>query len=214
MAKISRWLPLTALAGLAIGGGLWLGLAGPSEEPAALPATADAPRPGGADARSADNLTDEVKHSALSQAPEVQDYQARLKFAGDYQLFIKSAAELSETERHQRAAVLAKEIDRREAGGELALSEALLMQVGLAQAEGGDEAAQKARADALLARYQALSAAREAQSKAPDARFSRYKSEEKRIVDEVMALDSIPDGLSRDQYLRQRLQEAREQSYQ
>ena len=30
MAKISRWLPLTALAGLAIGGGLWLGLAGPS----------------------------------------------------------------------------------------------------------------------------------------------------------------------------------------
>ena len=43
MAKISRWLPLTALAGLAIGGGLWLGLAGPSEKPAALPATADAP---------------------------------------------------------------------------------------------------------------------------------------------------------------------------
>ena len=29
-----------------------------------------------------------------------------------------------------------------------------------------------------------------------------------------MALDSIPDGLSRDQYLRQRLQEAREQAYQ
>ena len=48
--------------------------------------------------------------------------------------------------------------------------------------------------------------------KVPDARFSRYKSEEKRIVDEVMALDSIPDGLSRDQYLRQRLQEAREQA--
>lgn len=87
------------------------------------------------------------------------------------------------------------------------------MQVGLVQAEGGDEAAQKARADALLARYQALSAEREAQAKAPDARFSRYKSEEKRIVDEVMALDSIPDGLSRDQYLRQRLQEAREQAY-
>ncbi len=46
MAKISRWLPLTALAGVAIGGGLWLGLAGPSEKPAALPATADAPLPG------------------------------------------------------------------------------------------------------------------------------------------------------------------------
>lgn len=214
MAKISRWLPLTALAGLAIGGGLWLGLAGPSEEPAALPATADAPRPGGTDAQIAGSLADDIKRAALLQRPEVLDYQARLTFAGDYQIFIKSAAELSEEERRKRAAALAEEIDRREAAGELALSEALLMQVGLVQAEGGDEAAQKARADALLARYQALSAEREAQAKAPDARFSRYKSEEKRIVDEVMALDSIPDGLSRDQYLRQRLQEAREQAYQ
>lgn len=214
MAKISRWLPLTALAGLAIGGGLWLGLAGPSEEPAALPATADAPLPEGTDAQIAGSLADDIKRAELLQRPEVLDYQARLTFAGDYQIFIKSAAELSEEERRKRAAALAKEIDRREAAGELALSEALLMQVGLVQAEGGDEAAQKARADALLARYQALSAAREAQAKAPDARFSRYKSEEKRIVDEVMALDSIPDGLSRDQYLRQRLQEAREQAYQ
>lgn len=214
MAKISRWLPLTALAGLAIGGGLWLGLAGPSEEPAALTTTADAPLPGGTDAQIAGSLADDIKRAELLQRPEVLDYQARLTFAGDYQIFIKSAAELSEEERRKRAAALAKEIDRREAAGELALSEALLMQVGLVQAEGGDEAAQKARADALLARYQALSAAREAQAKAPDARFSRYKSEEKRIVDEVMALDSIPDGLSRDQYLRQRLQEAREQAYQ
>ena len=214
MAKISGWLPLTALAGLAISGGLWLGLAGPSEKPAALPATADAPLPGGTDAQIAGSLADDIKRAALLQRPEVLDYQARLTFVGDYQIFIKSAAELSEEERRKRAAALAKEIDRREAAGELALSEALLMQVGLVQAEGGDEAAQKARADALLARYQALSAAREAQAKAPDARFSRYKSEEKRIVDEVMALDSIPDGLSRDQYLRQRLQEAREQAYQ
>ena len=50
-------------------------------------------------------------------------------------------------------------------------------------------------------------------AKAPDARFSQYKSEEKRIVDEVLTLQTIPDGLSRDQYLRQRLQEAREQAY-
>ena len=171
-------------------------------------------RGGTTDAQIAGSLADDIKRAELLQRPEVLDYQARLTFAGDYQIFIKSAAELSEEERRKRAAALAKEIDRREAAGELALSEALLMQVGLVQAEGGDEAAQKARADALLARYQALSAAREAQAKAPDARFSRYKSEEKRIVDEVMALDSIPDGLSRDQYLRQRLQEAREQAYQ
>src|SRR5690606_10349561 len=152
--------------------------------------------------------------AALLGDTAVQGYQARLRFAADYRGFIAGASELDEAERRRRAAALAREIDRREAAGELALSEALLLQIGLAQAEGGDEAAQKARADALVARYQALSRSREEKARAPDARFSQYKSEEKRIVEEVMALDSIPDGLSRDQYLRQRLQEAREQAYQ
>ena len=70
MAKISRWLPLTALAGVAIGGGLWLGLAGPSEKPAALPATADAPLPGGTtDAQIAGSLADDIKRAALLQRP-------------------------------------------------------------------------------------------------------------------------------------------------
>ena len=96
MAKISRWLPLYRLAGLAIGGGLWLGLAGPSEKPAALPATADAPLPGHTDAQIAGSPADDIKRAELLQRPEVLDYQARLTFAGDYQIFIKSAAELSE----------------------------------------------------------------------------------------------------------------------
>ena len=140
--------------------GLWLGLAGPSEEPAALPATADAPLPGGTDAQIAGSLADDIKRAELLQRPEVLDYQARLTFAGDYQIFIKSAAELSEEERRQRAAALAEEIDRREAAGELALSEALLMQVGLVQAEGGDEAAQKVL-EPILTRLCALYLAKE-----------------------------------------------------
>jgi hypothetical protein len=64
-------------------------------------------------------------------------------------------------------------------------------------------------------RYQALSAEREARlAQRRDPNFERYKAEERRIVEDVLALQDIPDGLSRDQYLRQRLQEARERSYQ
>ena len=38
-----------------------------------------------------------------------------------------------------------------------------------------------------------------------------YKAREREIVDEVMAMTTIPDGLTRDEYLRRRLQSAREQ---
>lgn len=214
MTKITRWLSLTALVGLAIVGGLWLGLTGSEDAPAPHAPAADPPLPGGIHSPNAGALATDVEHRELLRAPAVQSYQARLTFVGDYQSFIAGAANLSEEERHQRAAALAEEIDRREAAGELALSEALLLQVGLAQAEGGDEEAQKARANALMSRYQALSAERAKRGKTVDARFAQYKSDEKRIVEEVMTMDSIPDGLSRDQYLRQRLQQAREQAYQ
>jgi hypothetical protein len=213
MAKITSRLLAAGLASLAVGGGLWLGLAGSEPATDTSPTAVAAPNPASGGSADAPSL-DPSAQRALLNAPAVQDYQARLQFGADYQSFIKSAADLDEAQRRQRAAALAKEIDRREAAGELALSEALLLQVGLAQAEGGDEEAQKARADALVARYQALSQEREARNKTPDARFTQYKSDEKRIVDEVLSMDSIPDGLSRDQYLRQRLQEAREQAYQ
>jgi hypothetical protein len=213
MASNKTRLLVSGLATLAVGGGLWLGLAGSGAEHAAPGAPAVASAADTAGDRAGGTPLDKHAQQALLGDPAVRGYQARLRFAADYQDFIQGAAGLAEAERRSRAAALAREIDRREAAGELALSEALLLQVGLAQAEGGDEEAQKARADALVARYQALSAAREAK-RAPDARFTRYKADEKRIVEEVMALDSIPDGLSRDQYLRQRLQEAREQAYQ
>ena len=210
MAK--QQLLILGLAGLAIAGGLWLGL--PDAEQAPLAPTSPAqPTPSAAppapDAGSATS-----PRQALLASPEVRAYQARQQFAADYQAFIQGAQALSAAERRRQAEALAKEVERREAADELALSEALLLQLGLAQAEGGDEQTQKARADQLVARYQALSQRREAQQQAPDARFEQYKRDEQRIVDEVLQMDSIPDGLSRDEYLRQRLQEAREQAYQ
>lgn len=203
-------LLLAGLAFLGAAAGLWLGLpaadSGPAVQAPAAPAPAADP--------GVDTPPTRAAAQALADDPAVRSFQARLQFAADYRAFLQGAASLAEHERQRQAEALAREIDRREAARELALSEALLLQLGLVQALGGDEDSQKARADALVARYQALGKAREAGAEAPDARFSQYKSEEKRIVEEVMALQTIPDGLSRDQYLRQRLQEAREQAYQ
>ncbi|QKE65223.1 hypothetical protein HNE05_18295 [Aquipseudomonas campi] len=216
MANITSRLTLAGLAILIVTGAVWLGFASTDRNTAAVSAASPAgapatvPAPGEASGAAVDPRAAQ----ALLNTPAVQTYQARLQFMADYRRFMQEAAALSAEQRRRQAEALARQIDQREAAAELALSEALLLQLGLAQVQGGDEETQKAHAEQLLARYQMLSQAREARAKVPDARFSQYKSEEKRIVDEVLALDSIPDGLSRDQYLRQRLQEAREQAYQ
>ena len=151
----------------------------------------------------------------LLAAPQVRQQQQRLAFHNSYRDFIERAAELDAAARAAEVRDLEQGIETLEQQGELALSEALLLQLALIKADTQDEAAQKARGEALIRRYQALSAEREAaQAQRPDPQFERYKAEERRIVEEVMALQNVPDGLSRDQYLRQRLQEARERSYQ
>jgi hypothetical protein len=48
---------------------------------------------------------------------------------------------------------------------------------------------------------------------ASDPRFQDYKARERAIVAEVMGLGEIPGGLTRDEYLRQRLQQARVSAY-
>lgn len=215
MADITSRLTLAGLLTLTAGGAVWLALASTDSDTAAISAAtltgapATVPAPGEASG----TVLDPRAAQALLNTPAVQTYQARLQFMADYRRFMQEAAALSAEQRRRQAEALARQIDQREAAAELALSEALLLQLGLAQVQGGDEQTQKAQAEQLLARYQMLSQQRAAQGKAADARFSRYKAEEAQIVSEVTAMSSIPDGLSRDQYLRQRLQEAREQAY-
>jgi len=150
----------------------------------------------------------------LLARPEVRQQEQRLEFHQRYKDFIEHTKQLDAEKREAQAQELSEGVDAMEHRGELALSEALLLQIALIKAASDDESEQKRRADALIKRYQAISAEREAklaQRSNPD--FERYKAEEKRIVEEVLALQNIPDGLTRDQYLRQRLQEARERSY-
>lgn len=144
----------------------------------------------------------------------VDAYSKRLAFDSEYRGFFDKASQLPEAEREAEAERLRKGLEEREARGELAASESLMLQIALIQATESDPEEQKSRADALLRRYQEASEAREkARAQQPSPQFKRYKQDEKRIVEEVMALEAIPDGLSRNEYLRQRLQEAREQAY-
>lgn len=150
----------------------------------------------------------------LLARPEIQQQEQRLAFHQRYRDFIEHAQQLDAEKREAQARELSQGLDAMEQRGELALSEALLLQIALIKAVSENETEQKTRAETLIKRYQAISAEREARlTQQPVPNFERYKAEEKRIVEQVLALQSIPDGLTRDQYLRQRLQEARERSY-
>ena len=155
----------------------------------------------------------EAQLHELLQNPAVKNQEQRLAFHQAYRSFVSGAAELSPAQRESHAQALREQIETYEQRSELAMSESLLLQLGLIQLTTGDEQAQKDQAAALVARYKAISAEREAKAATPSAEFRRYKAEEKRIVEEVLSMDSFPDGLSRDEYLRQRLQQAREQHY-
>lgn len=176
---------------------------------ASAPASARAEQPGEQPPK-AETETKPAVDPALVDA-----YSKRLAFDSEYRGFFGKAPQLPEAEREAEAERLRKGLEEREARGELAASESLMLQIALIQATESDPEEQKSRADALLRRYQEASEAREkVLAQQPSPQFKRYKQDEKRIVEEVMALEAIPDGLSRNEYLRQRLQEAREQAYQ
>lgn len=187
----------------------------PSTESTEPPTTLEAPIPQAADSDEPDQMAANSEQQQLLNSPQARDLERRLAFQNQYRSLVQQAGQPEHAARQSEAERLSKRIDTLEAQGELALSEALLMQLGLIRATESDEATQKMKAQRLIERYQQISADREARLAAqPDPNFERYKAEEKRIVEEVLALQSIPDGLSRDEYLRQRLQEARERSFQ
>lgn len=47
----------------------------------------------------------------------------------------------------------------------------------------------------------------------PDSRHLTYKEQERKVVQEVLSMSHYPDGLSRDDYLRKRLDEVRSEIY-
>ncbi|MGO1003148.1 hypothetical protein [Lysobacter sp. CA196] len=152
----------------------------------------------------------------LLATPQARDYRQRQQFQRDAQRFFRDARNLGPVARSQRAQVLERKIDVYENAGELSAGETMLLRVGLIQATVADPAEQAAQVEALAQRYRADATRRNAQWQAQqqrDPRFRDYKQHERDVVAEVLAMQRIPGGLSRDEYLRQRLQAERERAY-
>lgn len=190
----------------ALGGGSWWAARKPAEVPAAaMTATASlaSPRAGAAATPPADS-------------PQARAWSERQAFEAQARRFFKEAASLGPVQRSEQARALTASIDRYEGSGGLSAGEALLLRSGLIKATIADPAQQAERLADLIESYRGRSdqrlAAYEAQH-ASDPRFQDYKARERAIVAEVMALGEIPGGLTRDEYLRQRLQQARVSAY-
>lgn len=154
--------------------------------------------------------------AAANASPQAQAYRQRQIFEQRVREFVRDGAKMGAVERSERAREIAQEIERREKNKELSAGEAVLLKISLIQNSIDDEAEKVRQVESLVAQYRRDAAQREAAWLAQqqrDARFQNYKAREAQIIAEVMAMQSFPNGLSRDEYLRLRLQEARETIY-
>lgn len=124
-------------------------------------------------------------------------------------------AYFSDLENHDNAEAAWKLIDEIERDGGMLAYEALALKLRWLEQTSADKAAFDSAAEELLDEYrQRAQRSTEAYNPYEDVPgFAEYKALERKIVAEVRELDRFPDGMSREEYLRKRLQEAREQAY-
>ncbi|HEY0686234.1 MAG TPA: hypothetical protein VGD45_28090 [Steroidobacter sp.] len=140
------------------------------------------------------------------------DVHERARFNERAREFFAQAPALSPEEARRRGADLSQELSRIEQAGGLSAGETFLLRAGLIRATVADERQQLAQIRALKERYELDTRQRNALAAAQsDPMFQLYKVRESQIVAETLSLQTIPDGLSRDEYLRRRLQAEREQ---
>lgn len=150
---------------------------------------------------------------AAAPAP-VNAYFERQEFQRRTREFFAHAADLPQAQRERDARAVEAGIDRYERAGELSAGEAVLLRASLIRATAADGPAQTERIAELAARYQVnAEVAMAAWAQRHDPQFDEYKKRERAIVEEVMALKTIPGGMERDAYLRERLQAERERVY-
>lgn len=156
------------------------------------------------------------RQAALASTPQARAHRSRLAFEQRVRAFLRDAHTLDETARREQARAIAREIDQREQARELSAGESVVLHVSLIEAAEQDQAKRIRQSQALVDRYRQQTAARQAafeEQQRQDAGFQAYKTREAQIVSEVMAMTSYPGGMSRDDYLRIRLQEARQATY-
>jgi hypothetical protein len=209
-----------AVAAVVLGAAALSWLVRPGESPGVTrPVAADPPAgtsatpetPSAAPVRAApETLPAPAAAEPVARAPV--DVETRARFTEKARAFFADAAQMTAEQRLHEAQRLEEDLTRLEQAGGLFAGETLLIRAGLIRQTVPAGAQQDAQLQALRERYAAETRRRVASAEArPDPQFGSYKARESEIVSEVMAMETIPDGLSRNEYLRRRLQSAREQ---
>lgn len=149
---------------------------------------------------------------SLLDTPQAKAYAQRQQFDARARRFFADPKAMTPVQREVEAQVLAKDIDRYERDVQLSAGEAMNLRIGLVRATVDDEAEQTERIADIVELYRRDAAQREAKWLAQlgqDKAFTEYKSRELAIVDEVMAMQTIPGGVTREEYLRRRLEAER-----
>jgi hypothetical protein len=146
--------------------------------------------------------------------PEARRYHELRTLQEEVRAFFGEQHELPAAERDVRAAALRKQVEERQRDGLLSPQEALLLELGLLEASLDDPAVYEHEARELIEKRQEEAERRRSEaSGGPDPRFETYKRREAEVVREVMALEEIPGGRPRGEYLRERLQRVRSEVY-
>ena len=147
---------------------------------------------------------------ALLENPETQELANRLDFEEELHTFFANADGLSSEERAAEAAMLEQRLAEYQRKGQVSAAESLMVRIAMTKLTIEDEAAQKRALQGLIDQQNdAAQARKEAWLAKPRPEFEAYKQREKQIVKEVMAMEKVPAGMTRNEYLRQRLLEAR-----
>lgn len=151
-----------------------------------------------------------AEQQALLDSPQTLELANRLDFEEELHTFFAKAKGLSSDELAAEAAMLEQRLAEYERLGQVSAAENLMVRIAMTKLTIEDEAAQKQALQGLIDRQNAAAQARKEEWLAkPRPEFEAYKQQEKQIVKEVMAMDQVPGGLTRNEYLRQRLLEAR-----
>jgi hypothetical protein len=145
-----------------------------------------------------------------------QSYKEYLAFRRDIIDFLKKKDTLAAAERERRGKDLMRQVDQREQLRHVNAGEAYTLKLSLIEAIEPDPQKRIEGVAELSLRYKTEAERKQAEFVAQqnrDPRFRAYKAREAQIVAEVQAMQSFPSGMSRDEYLRQRLLEARAAIY-
>lgn len=209
----ARWTTILVLALAAAAIGWALHLSGPTAEQT-KPADASGVLGQAQESRNApaDSPAPADTPAYASESARPVGIDERARFNERAREFFAQAPGLSPEEAGQRASELSRELSRIEQAGGLSAGETFLLRAGLIRSTVADEQQQITQIRALKERYETEARQRNALAAAQsDPMFEVYKVREAQIVAETLSLQDIPNGLSRDEYLRRRLQAEREQ---